>query len=75
MKHYVDGKSIPFEERPLDILRYPALTIYSIEFSKHRSFCDFYNSEKCVDDFLKNVKHRFKSSNKSLNVHLFRSWI
>ena len=32
MKHYVDGKSIPFEERLLDILKYPAPTIYSIKF-------------------------------------------
>ena len=64
MKHYVYGKSIPFEERPLDILRYPALTVYSIEFQKHSNFYDFYNSEKCVDDFLENVKYRFKSSNK-----------
>ena len=64
LRHYDDGKSIPFEEKPLDILRYPALTIYSIEFQKHSNFYDFYNSEKCVDDFLKNVKYRFKSSNK-----------
>ena len=35
LKHYDDGKSIPFEEKPLEILRYPALTIYSIEFKKH----------------------------------------
>ena len=64
LRHYDDGKSIPLKEKPLDILRYPALTIYSIEFQKHSNFYDFYNSEKCVDDFLKNVKHRFKSSNK-----------
>ena len=49
LRHYDDGKSIPFEEKPLDILRYPALTIYSTEFQKHSNFYDFYNSEKCVD--------------------------
>ena len=70
LRNYDDGQSIPFEEKPLDISRYPALTIYSIEFQKHSNFHDFYNSEKCVDDFLKNVKYRFKSSNKNgLNVH------
>ena len=31
---------------------------------KHSDFYNFYNSEKCVDDFLKHVKCRFKSSNK-----------
>ena len=34
LRHYDDGKSILFEEKPLDILRFPALTIYSIEFQK-----------------------------------------
>ena len=28
------------------------------------NFYEFCNSEKCVDDFSKNVKYRFKSSNK-----------
>ena len=64
LKHYNDGKSIPFEEKPLDIVRYPALTIYSTEFQNHRSFYNFYDSQKCVDDFLRNVKYRFKSTNK-----------
>ena len=44
LKHYDDGKSIPFEEKPLDIIRSPALTIYSIEFQKHSSFFNFYDS-------------------------------
>ena len=64
LKHYDDGKSIPFEEKPFDIERYPALTKYSIEFKKHSSFYNFYDSEKCVDDFLRNVKYRFQSSSK-----------
>ena len=32
LRHYDDGKSIPFEEKPLDILRFPVLIIYPIEF-------------------------------------------
>ena len=46
LKHYEDGKSIPFEEKPVDILRLPALTIYSIEYSKYKDFYNFYNSEE-----------------------------
>ena len=38
--------------------------IYYTEFKKHSSFYNFYDSEKCVDDFLRNVKYRFKSTNK-----------
>ena len=49
--HYEHGKIIPFEEKPLDLLKLPSLTIYSIEFKKHQNVFDFYNSELCVDDF------------------------
>ena len=45
----------------LDISKYPALVIYSTGFQKHSNFGNFYNS---VDDILKNVKYRFKSTNK-----------
>ena len=61
LKHYDDSKSIPFEEKLLDIIRYPALRYILLN---HSDFQNFYNSEKCVDDFLKNVKYRFKSTSK-----------
>ena len=62
LKHYDGGKNIPFEERPLDVIKYHALLIYQIEFKKHKNFHSFYNSEKCVDEFLNNVKYRFNST-------------
>ena len=45
-------------------MRLPALTIYSIEYSKYKDFYNFYNSEDCVDDFLRTAKYRFKSGSK-----------
>ena len=63
MKHCNDGKEIPFEERPLDIIRYPALTIYQIEYKKYSNLYPFYDSEKCVNEFLLNVKQRFHVTN------------
>ena len=57
-------KEIPFEEKPLDIIQPPALTIYKIGFKKYKNQYSFYNSEKCVEDFLKNVKYRFQATNK-----------
>ena len=35
LKHYKEGKDIPFEEKPLDIIKYPTLTIYQIEYKKY----------------------------------------
>ena len=64
LKHYEEGKNVPFEERPPDILRYSGLTIYSIEFKKYNNFYNFYDSEKCVDEFLRNVKYKFKATSK-----------
>ena len=40
------------------------MTIYSIEFQKHKDFCNFFNSEKCVDDFLRNAKSKFRAGGK-----------
>ena len=64
LKHYEDGKTIPFEEKPHDIFKLPALTIYSIEFEKHQNFYGFYNSELCVDKFSRTLRHRFKAGSK-----------
>ena len=38
--------------------------IFSIEFKSNQSFYDFYNCELCVDDFLRNVRCRFKAGSK-----------
>ena len=37
-----EGKSILFEGKPIEISRFPGLTIYSIEFQKHKNFYDFF---------------------------------
>ena len=64
IKHYEDGLTIPFEDKPLEIIRFPGLTIYSTEVQKHRDFYDLFNSEKYVDGFLRNVRYKFKPGGK-----------
>ena len=64
MKHD-EGKDIPFEDKLIEILRCPGLTIYSIDLKKHKDFYDFFNSEKVVDDFLRNIKYKFKLAGKN----------
>ena len=63
LEHYYHRKQIPFEERPLDIIRYPALAIYQIEYKKYSTLYPFYDSEKCANEFLLNVKQRFHVTN------------
>ena len=65
LEHYEDGKNIPFEEKPLDISKFPGLTIYYTDFQKYSDFYNFYNSEKFVDDFLKNVNYKFEPNQKN----------
>ena len=36
LKHYDEGKNIPFEEKPFDIVRYRGLLIYYIEYKKQQ---------------------------------------
>ena len=40
LKHYDEGKSVPFEEKPIDIVRIHGLTIYSIDFINNISAMD-----------------------------------
>ena len=70
LKHYDEGKDIPFEDKPIEILRFPGLTIYSIVFKKHNNFYDFFNSEKVVDAFLRNVKYKFKPGGKKYQMFI-----
>ena len=35
-----------------------------MKFKKYISFYNFYDSQKCVDDFLRNVKYRFETNHK-----------
>ena len=53
LQYYDDGKTMPFEEKPVDILKLPVSTIYSNELRKHQNFYNFYSSELCVDDFFR----------------------
>ena len=48
-------------------MRFLGLTIYSIEFQKHKKFYDFFNSEKCVEDFLRNFRYKFKPAGKKID--------
>ena len=58
LKHYSDDKIKPFEEKPNEI----KITTYKIIFGNHGKFFDFSNSEEVVNDFLNNVRSKFKAS-------------
>ena len=45
LNHYEEDKSVPFEDKLIDIIRVRGLTMYSVEFQKHKDFYDFFNSE------------------------------
>ena len=62
LKHYPDGKTKPFEDKPTEIKEIGDLKSYEISYNKHCESYDFSNADELVDEFLKNVKVRFKSS-------------
>ena len=64
LQHYNEGKNQPFEDKPLDIkILRSNITIYSIEFRKHQNDYNFFDSEKCLQDFLDSCKYKFKNTN------------
>ena len=63
LNHFSEGKEEPFENKPLIIKNLQnRITIYSIEYSKHKDSYNFFDSEKCVSDFLKNSRNKFKKT-------------
>lgn len=60
MKDYEDGKFNPFEEKPFDITQQGNITSYKISYQKHKDYYSFANPEEPVDDFMKNVRSKFK---------------
>ena len=65
-KHFDDGKSIPFEDKPLEIIRTNNITKYEISVNKYSDYYNFKDAEQVVDDFLRNVCSRFKPKGKVL---------
>ena len=60
LKHYVDGQSISFEDKPLEIVKTGFITKYKISVNKHGDCYDFADAQQVVDDFLRNVRSKFK---------------
>ena len=60
LKHCNDGQNIPFEDKRLEIIRTGNITSYEISVNKYRDYYNFEDAEQVVDDFLRNVRSRFK---------------
>ena len=72
--HYLQtgGRSVHprISDLPLNILRRPPLTYYSINFEQHRNFYDFF-SMNIVDIFLNNVYQVYQCSNKENKIQAY----
>ena len=60
-----------FEDKLVDVEKTANLLKFEITVNKHDDYYDFENSEEVADDFLKNVRSRFKPSGLKLIKCLF----
>ena len=56
-----------YEDKPVDVEKMANLLTFEITINKHGDYYDFENSEEVVDDFLYNVRSRFKLSGLKFN--------
>ena len=56
LKHYADGDSVPFEDKPIEIVKTRNITKYEISVNKQADYYDFRNAQQVIDDFLRNVR-------------------
>ena len=62
LKHYDEGQTNLYEDKPIDIIKLPFMTKFEISIIKHGEYYNFFNSAEVVDDFLRNVRSKFKPS-------------
>ena len=60
LEHYSDGKTLPFEEKPIAIKNIRDLTTYEISVEKHGEYYNFGEPDTIIEEFLLNVKSRFE---------------
>ena len=66
LNHFSEGKYQRFENKPIEIKTLKdKITTYSVEFSKHKDSYNFFDSEKCVNDFLLNCRYNFKKTDQN----------
>ena len=56
-KQFDDGKSIPFEDKPLEIIRTNNITKYEISVNKYSDYYNFEDAEQVVQDLSLRVKY------------------
>ena len=60
LKHYADGDSVPFEDKPIEIVKTRNISKYEISVNKHADYHDSGSAQHVVDDFLRNVRSKFR---------------
>ena len=60
LKQYDEGKNDLYEDKPLDIIKLLFLTKFETSIIKHGQYYNFFNSTEVVEEFLKNVRSKFK---------------
>ena len=67
LNHYEDGKLNAFEDRPVSsIYKIGNILSHEIIVGKHKDYYNFGDLEQIVDDFLNNVKSKFKPSGSAI---------
>ena len=60
LKHYHGRENMSFQDKPLEIVRTDNILKYEVSVNKHSDYYNFEDAEQVVDDFLKNVRLKFK---------------
>ena len=68
LEHYSDGKKLPFEEKPTEIKNIQGFTTYEISFEKHADYYSFSVPGALIEEFLLNVRHRFKAVGQDVSI-------
>ena len=60
LKHYDEEQTDLYEDKLIDIIKLIFMTKFGISIIKHGEYYSFFNSAEVVDDFLRNVRSKYK---------------
>lgn len=68
IRYYVDGKSLPFKNKPVIVSRFVGLVVYIITYEAYKNFCNYFDSVDVIKKLFNVFKQRFVPFGKKVQI-------
>ena len=69
IRHYNDGKTLHFENRPVFVSRIAGVVVYTINYESHNEFYNFFDPVKLIKKKINVFIHKFVPKGKKVQIN------